>query len=147
MIDMETLQLLGAAVRAARDEGGSPAEALMLVKLAERRVEDLGDAVPPTEMMEVLANAATAYEGIGMLDVAAERMTRLCQIAERDSPNTVETAGDYSRLALILEKHGDVDDAIMALERSVDHLKAAGAYEQYAAGYEASFERLRGSGA
>jgi hypothetical protein len=116
------------------------------VKLAERGVDVLGDSISSDEMMEFLGNAATVYEGIGMLDVAAQRMTRLCQLAEQSAPDTVETAGDYSRLALLLEKHGDVEDAIMALERSVDHLKGAGAYERYASGYESVFTRLRAAG-
>ena len=147
MIPLETMQLLGEAVRKAQADGGSPAEALILVKLVERQIDELGDAVPPAEEMEVLGNTATVYESIGMLDVAAERMTRLCQIAERNAPDTVQTAGDYSRLQLLLAEHGDTDDAIMALERSVEHLRAAGAYEQYAAGYESFFARLRDSGA
>ena len=143
MIDVETMQLMGQAIQVARSGDDSRAAAVIYVKLAERNVDALGAAVSPDEMMEFLGNAAEVYEGLGMLDVAAQRMTRLCQLAEQSAPNTVATAGDYSRLALLLEKHGDVDDAIMALERSVDHLKSAGAYEQYASGYESLFARLR----
>ena len=143
MIDPEAMQLLGAAVQSVQDEGRSPAEALILVKLAERRIDGLGDAVTPDAMMEVLGLAATVYERIGMLDVAAQRLARLCQLAERHAPHTLQTAGDYSRLAVLLEKHGDAEDAILALERSVEHARAAGAYERYAAGYEAIFARLR----
>jgi hypothetical protein len=146
VIDVETMQLLSQAIQASRAGGDSSAEAVICVKLAERGVDALGDSVSSDEMMEFLGNAATVYEAIGMLDVAAQRMTRLCQLAEQSAPNTVATAGDYSRLALLLEKHGDVEDAIMALERSVDHLKGAGAYEQYAAGYESFFARLRSAG-
>ena len=145
MIDMETMQLLGSAVQAARGGDDARAEALICVKLAERNVDTLGTAVSSEEMMDFLGNAAAVYEGIGMLDVAAQRMTRLCQLAEQGAPDTVETAGDYSRLALLLEKHGDVDDALMALERSAEHLRGAGAYERYASGYESFFARLRGA--
>jgi hypothetical protein len=143
VIPLETLQLVGEAVQQTQGDGGSPAVALIMVKLAEGQIDQLGDSVSSTDMMEVLGNVATVYERIGMLDIAAERMTRLCQLAERDSPNTTETAGDYSRLALLLEKHGDVEDALMALERSAEHLRAAGAYDRYAAGYEPVFARLR----
>jgi len=139
------MQLLARAVQAARGGADSRAEALICVKLAERRIDALGTAVSSAEMMDFLGNAVAAYEGIGMLDIAAQRLTRLCQLAEQSGPNTVETAGDYSRLALLLERHGDIDDAIMALERSVQHLRRAGAYERYAAGYESVFARLRGA--
>jgi tetratricopeptide (TPR) repeat protein len=144
--DAETMQLLARAVQAARGGADSQAEALICVRLAERRIDALGTAVSSAEMMDFLGNAVAAYEGIGMLDLAAQRLTRLCQLAEQSAPNTVETAGDYSRLALLLERHGDIDDAIMALERSVEHLRGAGAYERYAPGYESLFARLRGAG-
>jgi|GEM_PF-6361307 len=146
MIDLETMQLLGAAVQAVQTEGTSPAEGLLLIKLVERRIDELGEGVTYQETMEVLGNAATVYEGLGMLDVAAERLTRLCGIAERTAPNTAETAGDYSRLAMLLERHGDIEDAILALERSAEHIKGAGLYERYAPGYEGALARLRGAG-
>ena len=96
----------------------------------------------PFEVAMLLAGAGKILEAVGLFELAALKYADAAAYAEIREPGTVETAGDFGDLANMLERIGDRAGALRAVQRSAAHLKQAGAWETYQAGYEMQMARL-----
>lgn len=103
-------------------------------------------AANPFEVAMLLAGAGKVLEAFGLFELAALKYADAAAYAEIREPGTTETAGDFADLATMLEKIGDFPGAIVAIERSAEHLKLAGVWEQYQARYESRKNELMAKG-
>ena len=141
IMDLKTMQILGDAIEAARR--GNKRQAL---ELADRYgVESAACFITadPEGLAMIVAPLVKVYESLGEWELCALKSRDVCALAEKLCPDTTETAGDYTYLATALEQLKDYAAALSALESAVRHLKGAGAWESYAAGYKKRIARLR----
>lgn len=99
-------------------------------------------AAHPFEVAMLLAGAGKVLEAAGKFELAALKYADAAAYAEICEPGSVETAGDFADLANMLEKTGDRRGALLAVQRSAEHLKLAGAWEEYRTYYEARMTGL-----
>lgn len=100
----------------------------------------------PFEVAMLLAGAGKVLEAVGLFELAALKYADAAAYAEIREPGTTETAGNFADLATMLEKIGNRVGALRALQHSAEHLKLAGAWQNYQANYEAHIARLEVEG-
>jgi tetratricopeptide (TPR) repeat protein len=141
MIEIKRLEHLQNAVQAA--QRGDREQVLAEVDLFQADFAPAADLANPEEWLSLTAAVADLYRAVGEWGLAALKLEEVCEYAEKHHPGSTETAGDYTGLAEVLEKSGDLQGALAAIERSREHLEAAGTYEAYRAWYEKHVARLR----
>jgi len=142
VMSLSTLGILAEAQNAMGRGDRSAARALVDRYAAE--AASGFETADPEGLLMIVAPAAIVYERFGEWELAALKWRDVCALAEKVSPDTGATAGDYEGLARALTALNDYDGAIAALESSARHLRGAGEGEKRRAALERELARLRG---